>query len=307
MSKVEESLRELVREELKGQKPTPLPDKRQIVWLFLCVANTALLLWLLPETLFKNERIENLSKVVVWLGSSIFISSFVWFREKLLVLTLNGLFKIILVVALPVLTLIYISQLNIFAIHPDIEPQDAEVIVRGQTLTEEDREDIALSLDTHWITVQPADWHPQNNPNQYPKPRKFKLTRLDVLRAWWGSDQPRWYLVYDVYVQPQGAVDEVIVEPLKGEFDREFMMRPDPPLSPTDTNLPILGAPSAQGKDLVYEWHGIANAQLPLRLPHGKYAIFSRKNSCEGKREEVEVPVLNDKTTVLQEPCPSNQ
>jgi hypothetical protein len=299
MSKIEESLRELVREELKGKPPPPVPDRRQIIWLCLCVANVALLLWLLPETIFK-DRAENLSKFVVWLGSSVFVSSFVWFREQLLGLTRSRVFKITLAVAVPILMLVYISQLNIFAIHPDIEPRNLRMIVDEQPAGDEDPQNLSVSLQTHSITVQPANWRPQNDDNIYPRPRTFKLTKLDVLQAWWGTKKPRWRLIYDVYVQPAGAVDEVIVRPV--EIDRDFMLKPDPPLSD------FIGAPAVRGQELVYDWHGAEDAQLPLRLPEGKYTIFSRKKKCDGQEKQVEVPFVKNATTELQEPCsPQNQ
>jgi hypothetical protein len=163
MSKVEESLRELVREELKGHKPPPAPDKRQVIWLCLFVANTALLLWLLPETIFTTKRAENLGKILIWLGSSVFISSFVWFREKLLVLTHSRAIKIVLIVALPILMLVYLSQLDIFTIHPVLQPSNAELILDGQAVSEEDREDLLLSLNPHKVIVQPAKWNPQSS------------------------------------------------------------------------------------------------------------------------------------------------
>jgi hypothetical protein len=303
MSKIEESLRELVREELKGKPPPPVPDRRQIIWLCLCVANVALLLWLLPETIFK-DRAENLSKFVLWLGSSVFVSSFVWFREQLLGLTQKRPFKIGLLVIFPILMLIYVSQLNIFAIHPDIQPTDAQVIIEGQPVSDEDRQNLPLSLTTHWITVQPADW-PQNDPNHYPRPRRFRLTRADVFWAWWGRKQPRWRLVCDVYVKVQGAVDEVVVRP--AEIDRDFMLKPDPPLSPDRLAVPI-GAPRVRGQELVYDWNQASDAQLPLRLPQGTYTIFSRKKNCpDGKSEIVEGAVGKNQTTELQEPCPETQ
>ncbi len=302
MSKFEDSLRELVREELKGQKPAPAPDRRQVFWLFLCVTNTAMLLWLLPETIFNNQRTENLGRFVVWLSSSVFISSFIWFREKLLGLTQSRIVRVALGLAFPILTLLYISQLSIFPIHPIIEPSGAELIIDGQHVNDEDREDLRLSLSEHPVTVQPAGWLPQNNNGEYP--RKFKLTRLDLFSAWWSGQQPRWPLIYDVYIEAKGPVDEVVVQSVGQDLDREFVRRPYAPLAPA--TFPV-GAPLAKGRELVYQWHGTSDALLPLRLPYGRYVIFSRKKDCAGDPAEVVVPVVGSKTTVLKEPCAQSQ
>ncbi|HKQ51901.1 MAG TPA: hypothetical protein VJT74_05995 [Pyrinomonadaceae bacterium] len=307
MSKVEESLRELVREELKGRAPAPPPDGKQIFWLFLCVANAVMLLWLLPETIFDNKRVENLSKFVVWLGGSVFISSFVWFREQLLVLSRKPLFKWAQLVALPLLTLLYLSQLSIFTIHPNIEPKDSELIVDGRNMSEDEREDLSLSLGEHKVVVQPAGWDPRKDSGQFPRPRRFRLTLSNVLSAWWGGAQPRWPLVYDVNVKASGAVDEVVVQNVGPEFDPVFASSPEPPLSPGEVSQPIV-APVVNQRELVYQWHGASDVRLPLRLPHGKYVLFSRKKGCADKLPvNVEVPEVERRTVELLEPCAQSQ
>lgn len=307
MSKFEESLRELVREELEGRKPAPAPDGRQVFWLFLCVANAAMLIWLLPETVFHNQRAENLSKFVVWLGGTVFISSFVWFRDKLLGLTRSNLFNGVQVLALPLLTLLYLSQLSIFTIHPIIEPKDAELIIGGQNVSQEEREDLPLSLNKYEIILQPAGWKPVEDTSVYPQPRKFMLKRSDVFSAWWGGVQPRWSLIYNVYLNPHGEVAEVVVQSVGQDFDSTFVDKPEPP--PSDQRLArTIGPPRASARELVYEWHGARDITLPIRLPHGMYEIFSRKKGCEEThRAEVEVLGASLRITELQEPCVQSQ
>jgi hypothetical protein len=305
MTNFEESLRELVREEMTGRPPEPAPGGRQFFWLFLCVANAAMLIWLLPETIFHNERIENLSKFVAWLGGSVFVSSFVWFREELLRLTRSRIFRLAQLFLLPLITMLYLSQLSIFKIHPIIEPREVELIVDGQNVSEEEREDLRLSLGEHKIVVQPSGWIAQTDQSVYPQPRKFKLYLSDVFSAWRGGEQPRWSLIYNVYVNPHGAVDEVVVQNLEMNFDSAFMKKPEPPLSPAESSI---GAPKASERELVYQWHGPPNATLPLRLPYGKYLIFSRKKDCAEKfPTEVEVPTVGNVITKLTEPCVQSQ
>jgi hypothetical protein len=302
MSKIEDSLRELVREELDGRKPPPPPDRKLFFWLFLCVTNVAMLIWLLPETVLDSKRVEAATKFIIWLGGSIFVSCFVWFRDQLLGLAQKPFFKRMQIAAFPVLILLYLSQLNIFTIHPVIEPSDAELILNGQSVSEDEREDLSLSLNKQKIIVQPAGWKPQDDLSAYPRPRKFMLTKSDVLYyAWLGREQPRWPLIYNVYIKASGSVDQVVVQRREGDFDSGFVKEPEPALSDGLT----LDTPAATGRELVYQWRKMKDIILPLRLPYGKYTVFTRKEGCAEKfTADIDVPAVKNTRTELREPCP---
>lgn len=280
--RLEESLRDLVHEEMgvvraSAQKQTP--SRSDAFWLFLCVADAALFLWLLPDEKLSDKRVELLFKLVTLLGGSLFVLGYVWFRDLFLAYVRHLWFKITLV-ALPFLLVpIYVTGMDIFPIAPEIEPRNAELEIDGVT---RQKNNLKVSLRSHKVIVRVKSPNDQDTPTERP----FPLSPGAIWRSWRNNEQPHWPVDFPVPVNFSEEGPET-VELIKedGKFDPEFRgSRPQMLVTKRGEITPHLG--DWKGDAILFTWPYPPGqvAIINLKLPYGSYRLtahFADKVGCE--------------------------
>jgi len=316
VAKLEESLRELIRQELGHPPPLrPTPSGVEALWLFLCIANAALILLLLPDALLKSVKWRTLSNIIMWLSGSLFVLGSVWFRELFLELS-RGRLRFLQLALLALLLPLYISQTPVFKIYPEIEPADvAEVEYEGQVESGWVN-GLWVPLKPHTFTVRRkprADAgidpgvDPDKDPNKAWKERKIDVSRFDLLRIWWRGpeEKPHWPLLFPTAFYAAKPVGEVIVWRRGGEFDPAYLKEPAPLQPDNPQQDAALQSDTRDGSPvLVYRWPfkdkaGYLNQWHPL----GKYEISARADGCdEATAQEFEVTTKIQRVELLI-PC----
>jgi hypothetical protein len=281
--RLEESLRDLVHEEMgvvRSEAQKPIPSRSDAFWLFLCVADAALIIWLLPDAVLGDKRLELLSKLFTWLGGSLFVLGYVWFRELFLAFVRHRAFRIVLL-AIPALVFpAYVTQAPVFFVKPQVDPPNAEVVIKGRPVH---ITGIRLPLQSEEevvVTVRGEG----NNPQVYTK--GFKLTRSDIWRTWWRDEQPYFALRFYVPLTFVGGVPEII-ELVKDEggFDREFR-ESGPKLTFRNQNGLNEEKPGmlTENNRITFSVPKQPLAGVGITVPYGKYsatAVFSDQQGCD--------------------------
>jgi hypothetical protein len=285
---------ELAHEVQPVPSATPTtPTGKDAFWLAMVVANAALLIAVLPADVLTSSRLGLLVKVVAWLGGSVFLLGYKWFRDRLLNLTRKTTFKIAQSILLCALVPINVSQLQV-DIHPLIEPKDAKVQVGEGKSQDVGNRGLKLSLQGHDIIVSDKNTDDSGQSIN----RKFHLTFTEVLRAWRDpSSRPHWPLIYKVPIYVQSEIDELEIRKDDRMFDSEFWNNPAKASEVAELR---------RGEDpgvLIFPWK---TGAVLLRLPYGSYKIVARRNKCD-KKEEKQVVVTGGLglVTFETELCPN--
>lgn len=279
LTQIDEALREIIREEL-GRTPTSTPEKRphlgDAAWLVVIVTNLALLLALIPDSVLQSTKLGLIIKVIPWLGSYLFVLGYAWFSDQIIRFTRQPAFKVTQIVMLVVLAGVSFSRLQVFDIHPLIEPQGAEVMVDGGLVTVDKDGSIAVSLKSHDITItDKSDKNQRGEPNE----REFQLSFRDAFHAWRDSNyKPHWPLTYEIWFTAEKPISELEIRKIDGNFDADFWAKP----SSTASKRPL-----TRGRDvnvLLFAWEQNTRT-VAFDLPFGTYKVLAKKFDCQGIEE----------------------
>lgn len=282
-ARLEESLRDLIQEEMgvvRAESRKLVASRSDARWLFLCVADAALILWLLPDAVLGDKRLELVIKLFTWLGGSLFVLGYVWFRERFLAFVRNRGFRILLA-AIPVSVLpSYVTQAPIFYVQPQVDPPNAEVVIKNRPVH---ITGIRLPLQSEDVVV--TFRREGSDGKVYTQP-PFKLTATAIWRTWWRDEQP--YFALSFYV-PLTFVDTVpeTIEVVKevGRGDREFRnsapkltFRNKDGVNEDQTGMWM------EGNRIAFSVPNLPLKGVGITVPYGKYratASFPDQQGCE--------------------------
>jgi len=252
----------------KATQSATQPSIKHAFWFVVFVLNAAFLIFLIPTSILGNEKLSLLLKAVSWLGGSVLVLGFKWFRDHILKLTERLVFKTIQCILLIVLSVILILGLPLFKLYLFIEPADAEVQIDEAKMQSAAAGCVRLSLQPHEITVTDK----KTDDNGQPIQRKFNFAFSDIFQAWRnpkrGLHMP---LLYDVPIEVENAVTDLTIRKDDLRFDSEFWN--NPPKSNLGKDL----RRGVETGTLLVSWNGHADS---LRLPYGDYHIVARQENC---------------------------
>ena len=268
--KLEQAIREVVREEVARPRPLIVPEAKptfsDAAWWLLCLIDIALLLWWIPENFFESRRVDFFIKAAAFIGSSLFLLTYAWFKEQILSFTRRRIFHVLVIAFLIVLLPFYISLFPIFRLNPRVEPQTAELIVDGKTETKFRPDDLRLSVGQHTITV--IDTTSDEKPNS----RDFQVGYLDFLRSWFRKDAgPYWPLLYPVGISTDEPGVVIVIRKKDGDFDRDFTR---------GRHTTGFKAPIQFIEPKVLSFAANENGIDSISLPYGTYEFIARKEGC---------------------------
>ena len=282
---LEKAIRGIVRDEMNyPPRETGIltPKGSDAFWLFILLGNITFVLWFLSESQVASEKLDLLTKIVPWLGTSAFALGYTWARDKVLALTRHGLFKI---GQLLLFLVLFLSQLPILSIRPAILPQDALAKIADQKEPRKDGERIWLTLGTYKVKIdlltrQPAD--------DLTTSAEFELGYPDLLGSWWGKGgQPHWYLKYRSDIGTSGANTDITITKTDSSFDKSFLNSnlhtyENIPVNIKDANtLHIRGTEKVVG-----DLHS-------LDLPFGVYEIRANYLTCQKESDPQVIDMKN--------------
>jgi hypothetical protein len=289
IARLEESLRDLVQDEMghvRAITQPQVPSRSDAFWLFLSAADAALLLWIIPDAMLTNKRLELLGKIVTWLGGSLFVLGYVWFRERFLGYVRNRGFKITLAVIPVMVVPFYLTQFDIFRIKPVVEPSSAELEIQGEKRS---IENLKVSLSGSTVIVRLRG----QGPNAPVYERPFPMTAGDVWRSWFYNEQPYWPLVFEVPLGFNKEGPEKIVASKETKvFDSGYV--PELTYMNGAQQLKLAGT-WEKDKSISWGWPyepGTKNS-IRLTLPYGKYRLIATyaDNELCPKTSEDEIDV----------------
>lgn len=242
----------------------PPPSFWNAIWLVITFVNFVLFLFIIPESLFKDERIELIVKAGSFLVT-IFVGGFLWLKTRFFDFLGRTAFKVSQSALLGVLVTLHLSQFSLFPIYPAIKPADATLKVDGAPV-KYDGKRLRLPISDHKITIGNAEEENE---------REFSVSYKDVLFSMFKGYRPSWSLLYNVKLSISDAKVEVVIRKLDGEFDDDYREKREPT---------TLGQPFKQtAKDtFVY-----LSKDEPLgstdniRLPYGDYEFTARRQGCK--------------------------
>lgn len=292
--RLEESLRDLVHEEMGLQRAAaqrPTPSRTDAFWLFLCVADAALLLWLLPDEKLSNKKLELIGKLVTWIGGSLFVLGYVWFRDLFLAYVRNRSFKITLAVLPFFLVPLYVTRMDVLTIAHEIKPSYAELEI-DKLPAQKDKN--RLSLRTHDIIVRVKARDNDDKEKIYERP--FTLRPGDVWRSWWNTEKTLWpvdfpFLVHFNFEGPQR------IELTKDDriFDPEFRkQRPKLTFQNEDREDTSREGSWREDGAMTFNWPLKPGevGSIGLKLPYGKYQLIATFADREGCEKTAAVPIM---------------
>ena len=297
-AKVEEAIRALVREEMgkaAAEEKTPAPSGRDAFWLFLCLANIAMLLWWTPEAVLDNPKLEFLFKMIPLVGGYLFALGYLWFRDNLLAAGRSRKFKVSQVLLFAVLLPAGLTQTNVFHLKPLLEPDKAvAVAVIGEDAGVEDLDPkrIWLPLRAHKFKIRFAD---KDGADKWEE-RTFTLTPWQMLKAVW--TRPRWPLLYRVKLRYMTSDVKVVIKNISGDYDADFLavLRKKPP------DIPVEWPSEEDRRTFIYSCTAVAFGGIggadSISLPPGTYEMYAKKQGCT----QTETKIVNiglDKPTEM--------
>jgi hypothetical protein len=270
-----EAIRGLVREEMgqaASEEATPAPSRSDAFWLFLCLANVAMLLWWTPEAVLENPKLEFLVKLIPLVGGYLFALGYLWFRNNLLAAGRSGKFKAAQLLLAAVLLPAGLSQTNIFHLKPLLEPDKAVTVSVGGE--EVDPKRIWLPLGTHEFKIR---FGRKEGADRWEE-RTFKLGPWQMLKALWA--RPRWPLLYKITFIYSASDVEVVVRRVEGEYDAGFL---ETLRNPPD-DLHVKWEEGESQPTFVYSctaksFGGVGGSES-VSLPPGTYSMYARKKGC---------------------------
>ena len=277
-ARLEESLRDLVHEEMgvvRAEAQKPIPSRSDAFWLFVCVADAGLIIWLLPDAVLGDKRLELLSKLFTWLGGSLFVLGYVWFRELFLAFVRHRAFKITLL-AIPVFIVpFHITQVPIFFVKPQVDPSNAEVEIKGRPVH---ITGIRLPLQSHEAVVKIQGQG--NNSKVYT--RTFELTASDIWGTWWRDEQPYLPLTFYVPLTFEEAPETIEIVKEDMRFDRKFR-NSVPQLTFKNENGDNEDKPGTWMADgrIVFSIPNQPLGGAGITVPYGKYNATARFPGCD--------------------------
>jgi len=262
----------------EAAKP-PLPSRSTAIWLCVTLLNLVLLVFLVPESLLKDQRVDFLVKAVP-VAAGLFVAGYVWIKAHFLDFLAHGSYKIVQTALLSVLILLHASQFPIVRITPQLEPADAWLGVDGSEPGPYNG-GLRVSVRDHTVKVVKI------MPRQRTIEREIKISFKDMLAAIFTNYSPRWPLLYEVAVVIQQPGVEVRISKTDGEFDEDFTSR----RHFTGLTLPLKLDPLS--RTLIY-YNGDVVGDDAIELPYGEYVFNAAKVGCKTPYDPVTMTIGKD-------------
>jgi len=295
------------------EAPAPPPSRAVAIWLVLTFMNVTLLVLLIPASIFDDKKISfvvNLISAVVTGG--FFAAGFIWFKDFFLALPQRRGFKVINIVGLCVLIPFHVSQQNVVAIHPQIDPATPKfkLVVDKDERTYEPGGNVRLSIKSHSITMAPENesTEAESKEQQPVKSRSFSVNYKDVVNAIFSDYRPTWGLLYSVGIITEDANVEVQVK-RNGDFDPEFLKKP-PRTELSDKSSTSFTPKAGSRNEFVYRG---ANDPLGCNdhvyLPEGEYVFVASQPGCskELDKSTLKIPGPQSRSLLFKRLCDNGQ
>jgi hypothetical protein len=270
-SKLVDGLRALIAEEVgrtDGAKPPAKTAPKEIqwrdtLWLLVVIANVVTIATLTPDEWMKKDRWEFFFKLIPWLFGGLFLTNAAWVRDRFLAVSRNTAFRVSQLVLLSATSAL---QFQIFSITPTVLPPKAVLLVDGAPK----RRRLHLSFANHEVQIVPPET-PASADASTPKlqPRKFTLTRWQLLSLSVSGRAPEWSLVIpvDLSLDNKGYTVEIrrADSGSGGNFPSDFLESTD--LDVVDPRLVRDTIPPAMDSE-------------EIALPIGKYKFSVVRDGC---------------------------
>lgn len=296
---LEKAIRGIVREELKnpGKESAALtPTALDAFWLFILLGNITFVLWFFSESQIASKRLDLLTKIVPWLGTSAFALGYTWARDQILALTRKRLFKI---GQLMLFVLLSLSQLPILAIRPRIQPDDAQARIGDQKESRKNGDRVWLTLGTYGIRV---DLLTRQLADSLTTPADFELGYSDLLGGLWGrGSQPQWYLKYRTDIVTSGPRIDITIDKTDSGYDRTFLSSNPHTFAGLPVKVKDAHTLQIRGSE------GEAGDIHSLELPFGVYEIKAEYAACHKESTTQKIDMNNrsiERFKVTFEECP---
>jgi hypothetical protein len=252
------AIRALVREEL-NQPPTGPPAQRppkwkDAFWLLVLICDIVLFITLIPEDLWSSPLLEEIGKLLPWIGGGTFVLGTMWFRERLLEFSRGRGFKIITALAFFALFLLH---LPIIPLQPVIAPAQSHLLVDGVRKIGnfgDGETRIWVKAGGHSFKIVPDEGGTALT-------REIEWSCPHLLRMWLTGLKPRWGIVYSVPIITDGQGSLVRISKSDSILDTDF----------EDELLTRVGN--------VWEFRPVAQVDQ-IRLPYGDYSVSVEKEHC---------------------------
>jgi len=258
----------------------PLPSRSTAIWLCVTLLNLVLIVFLIPDSLLKNQRVEFIVKAVP-VATGLFIAGYVWIKALFLDFLTHRSYKIAQTAILTIVILLHASQWPIVMINPQLEPADAFLGVDGSEPAPYDGGGFRVSVNDHTVKLV------KTTSKQETIERSIPISYQQILRAILRNYNPRWPLLYPVAVDIQQPGVEVRIKKTDGYFDEYFRSKKHF----SSRNLPLELDPNS-GDTLIYQ---SGNDQIVpddvLELPYGDYLVKATRVGCKNSYEPIELSI----------------
>jgi len=278
-----------------AESQPPDPSRSTAIWLCVTLLNLVLLVFLIPESLLKDAKVEFLVKAVP-VAAGLFLAGYVYIKAHFLEFLAKRSYKITQTAILGILILLHASQLPIIQINPQLEPADALLAIDGSEPEAYDGSGFRVSVNDHTVRIVKTTF------KQVTIERTIKTSYKKILAAIFRSYSPHWPLLYQVAVDIQQPGVEVRIRKTDGEFDEDFCSK----AHVTARNLPLTLDHNSRDTLIYNSGNDETVPDDTLELPYGEYVVNATRALCKVAYKEIKISIGKDdalKPEIGYPPC----
>jgi hypothetical protein len=261
--------------------------------------NLVLVVFLIPDSLLKNERVEFLVKAVP-VAAGLFVAGYVWIKAHFLEFLAQRSYKIVQTTILGMLILLHTSQFPIIKINPQLEPADALLAIDGSEPEPYDGSGFRVSVNDHTVRIVKTTF------KQVTIERTIKTSYKEILAAIFRNYSPHWPLLYQVAVDIQQPGVEVRIRKTDGEFDEDFCSK----AHLTGRNVPLTLDHNSRDTLIYYSGNDEVVGDDVLELPYGEYVVNATRALCKVPYTAITINIGKDdklQPEIRYSPCEAEQ
>ena len=293
-SKLEEALRELIREELQSpQQPAerPKPVLVEILWVGVVIANLVLLIVQVSDAVPKDSAFDFAFKIVGSVSGGSLVVYASWAREELMRLARVRWFQ---ATQIALLILLISLRINLFPIAPILDPPGAHLFVDEAEEHIKRGEKLSLRFASHAIKILPPEGGDKVNTIEVLR-NEFPVTVADLMFGAYRGPATHWSPLYPLSI-------------LSKFPDSTVELTSKNKLPPTLADVQSLAATELSSPKTLQIHMADGAADALVFVPVGDYELHERRpdgNICSNKRITVKVAYNDEKLTAQS--CPDPQ
>ena len=262
------------------------PSRRDALLLVVTVANICLLAFLIPSSLWKNEKVDLIMKIVPSAASA-FAAGYLWISKRFLSFLKSTAYMAVQLIALGVLFTLHVTQLPIVFIRPTVQPSLSRLSLDGGPFEDYDGEGFRVSISNHTVNGVSRAGDCEGS---------FDISYGEAFFAFFKEFTPLWQLNYDVTVDTAEPHAQITITKTDAKFDTSYRRKmprewPErPPVFTSDEELTYKGADLPQG------------SADKFKLPYGNYKVTKRvliENVCD-ERQSADLIVGQGKQHIVE-------